>query len=131
MAKLLMVLAGLWLGISFFLFMTARMNNHPVIVEEILSQSFYYAAIAFAVYHFATRNKRPRGRNRFNEEAANTSLQGNGGIDGNIDEHANGNVSGSTLSDGNTLSNAQEVNGGMYSDNQEDQQDGSTPMGKS
>lgn len=60
MARLLLLVLGLWAGISAFLFFSARMNNHPVIIEKILSEGFYYAAIAMAVCHLLTRNKQRR-----------------------------------------------------------------------
>lgn len=81
MAKLLMVLTGLWLAISGYMFMTARMNNQPVVIEKILSEAFYYSAIAFAVYHFATRNKRPRGQTPPESREGKAVEQNTGGAD--------------------------------------------------
>lgn len=60
MARLFLVVLGLWVGISVVMLVMAHANNLPLDFPKILSESFYYAAIAFAVYHLLTRNKRPR-----------------------------------------------------------------------
>lgn len=67
MARLTMLLIGMWIGISLVMLALARLNNHPVIAPELLSQSFYYTAIAFAVYHLVTKR---RQQNRRNESEA-------------------------------------------------------------
>lgn len=72
MARLFMLLLGLWVGIFLVMLAMARLNNLPANMPQLLSESFYYTAIAFAVYHLITKHRRRRQE----EEPATRSKPG-------------------------------------------------------
>lgn len=57
MTRLLMMLLGMWVGIGLVMLALARLNNHPVVIPQILAESFYYSAIAIAVYHMINKRR--------------------------------------------------------------------------
>jgi len=55
--KLLLVFVGLFVLFSVGGIVMALIAGHPIDFEKQMAENFYYAAIAFAVYHIFTRKK--------------------------------------------------------------------------
>lgn len=58
--KMAVIFLALFVCLALYEVVLAQLGSEPLEWEKHIAQGFYYAAIAFAVYHLFTRNKQQK-----------------------------------------------------------------------